>query len=256
MNRASVVVVLYAISFTIAALSSLVAAVKDGQVFSQQRRNRISQALTGHVRRMESRLKQAQSTRGMKNHFYGKKHSLKSIELMLRNRPDLSGKNHPMFGKHHSEEANRKNAAKHIGRKHTAEWIILMSKRNSGHNNPFYHQKHKEETRIILKEARKYRIFPVKDTQPEIKVQNRLTDLRVNFDTHVPFKTPLGYHQVDILIEALKLIIEIDGDYWHANPKRYGSDDVIAGTPAKEIWEYDKGITKNLSAQGYTVIRV
>ena len=50
--------------------------------------------------------------------------------------------------------------------------------------------------------------------------------------------------------------MELDGDYWHANPKFYKGDTRIAGTTTKEIWEYDAYVTRSLSAKGYKVIRI
>ena len=34
-------------------------------------------------------------------------------------------------------------------------------------------------------------------------------------------------------------IIEFNGDYWHANPRKYSATDVIRGTQASSIWEKD-----------------
>lgn len=60
----------------------------------------------------------------------------------------------------------------------------------------------------------------------------------------------------DILLPDINLVIEYNGDYWHANPSKYNSTDLIKNKTAKEIWEQDKnkkGIYENL---GYTVYYV
>jgi len=64
--------------------------------------------------------------------------------------------------------------------------------------------------------------------------------------------------QVDILIESKKIVLEINGDKWHANPKIYKSADLIykwGGTKTvKEIWEFDNARTKQIEDFGYKVI--
>jgi len=49
---------------------------------------------------------------------------------------------------------------------------------------------------------------------------------------------------VDFYIPKLNLGIEVDGDYWHANPKKYGPNDILkmptGKIKAKEIWKKDK----------------
>jgi len=64
--------------------------------------------------------------------------------------------------------------------------------------------------------------------------------------------------QVDILIESKKIVIEINGDRWHANPKIYKPSDIIkkwgGAKTAKEIWDFDKFRIKQIENFGYKVI--
>lgn len=46
-------------------------------------------------------------------------------------------------------------------------------------------------------------------------------------------------------------IIEFNGDYWHANPMIYQADDLIRGTPAKELWEKDRIKLEIAKAAGF-----
>ena len=46
-------------------------------------------------------------------------------------------------------------------------------------------------------------------------------------------------YEIDIYIPILNLGIEYNGDYWHANPNFYKSNDVIWRQTAKQIWERD-----------------
>ena len=57
----------------------------------------------------------------------------------------------------------------------------------------------------------------------------------------------------DILIND-KIIVEFYGDFWHANPNRYKSDDIVHHSViAKEIWKRDKERVDILLKNGYTI---
>ena len=68
----------------------------------------------------------------------------------------------------------------------------------------------------------------------------------------------VGKYVVDELNEETKVIIEVNGDYVHANPNIYKEDDIIrlAGScySAKEKWIYDNIRTQFLQELGYRVI--
>ena len=61
----------------------------------------------------------------------------------------------------------------------------------------------------------------------------------------------------DILIEDRKLVIEINGTRWHADPKKYSPTDIIqlwiGPTPASTIWELDKNRIEHIESFGYRV---
>jgi very-short-patch-repair endonuclease len=68
----------------------------------------------------------------------------------------------------------------------------------------------------------------------------------------------IGDFRVDELHEELAFVVEINGNYPHANPKKYKADDEIylRGKPkqiASELWEKDKEKLAYLKAQGYEV---
>lgn len=96
------------------------------------------------------------------------------------------------------------------------------------------------------REARKYQIMPVKDTTIEIKIQNYLKQLGIEFLTHQYIKDIEHGYQCDILIPLQlsikqKTIIECDGNYWHNYP--IGNEkDIIR--------------TKELTEKGWRVIRL
>jgi very-short-patch-repair endonuclease len=54
------------------------------------------------------------------------------------------------------------------------------------------------------------------------------------------YEKQIGGKCVDFIDTKTGIIIEFDGDFWHANPKMYESTDLIYGKTAKEIWNNDK----------------
>lgn len=68
---------------------------------------------------------------------------------------------------------------------------------------------------------------------------------------------PILRYFVDELLEEKKLIIEINGDYIHANPKKFTADYTIRlrgqSYTAKEKWASDKIRKEKLQAMGYKV---
>jgi len=73
----------------------------------------------------------------------------------------------------------------------------------------------------------------------ELRIQLVLSSLMIPFSTQFE----LGNKFFDIRLQKIKIIIEVNGDYWHANPKLYLADDLINypnGTmTAKVIWDRD-----------------
>jgi len=93
----------------------------------------------------------------------------------------------------------------------------------------------------MIKDSRKKQIFPLKDTSIEIKIQNFLKQLNINFLTHQYIKEIEHGYQCDILIPSMNLVIETDGDYWHKYP--IGND-------------IDHIRTKELLEKGFKVLRL
>lgn len=70
----------------------------------------------------------------------------------------------------------------------------------------------------------------------------------------------LNRYSADELHKDKKFIIEINGDYVHANPKKYKANDIVRlygqSFTAAEKWESDANRTKNLIDAGYAVITI
>lgn len=98
------------------------------------------------------------------------------------------------------------------------------------------------------------------------KVEEVLIELKIDFKSEVigPFSklnilTDKIYSpKVDILIEQYKLVIECNGNIWHANPKFYKPNDIIikykGPTTAKKIWKLEKDRTEQIESFGYKVL--
>jgi very-short-patch-repair endonuclease len=88
--------------------------------------------------------------------------------------------------------------------------------------------------------SRSKQILPIKDTTIEIKIQNYLKELDIEFQKHKYMHIKHGY-QCDIFVPSLNLIIEVDGNYWHKYP--FGTN-------------IDKIRTQELIDKGFKVLRL
>lgn len=117
------------------------------------------------------------------------KHSEETKQKMKENHADFSGKNHPQYGKHHSEKTKliisekakeRYKSGNHPskGLKHSDETKIKLSeiakeRLSVPENNPFYNKHHTEETKSILSEMAKER-FKDKTKHPSYGKTKRI----------------------------------------------------------------------------------
>ncbi len=153
-------------------------------------------------------------------------------------------------GRKHKEESKLKTSESLRGRPLSEERIEKITMRTrEAMKNP-----------EIIKKIKKYRatqVFPLKDTSIEVKVQNYLKELGIEFFTHQYIRIEHAY-QCDIFIPSQNLIIECDGDAFHFNPKMYKKDDKIfkTGMTAEERWNLDSARTNELIRKGYRVIRL
>lgn len=98
------------------------------------------------------------------------------------------------------------------------------------------------------------------------KIENILKENNIIFESEVKNKFGMFNQQlgrefspiVDILIESKKIVIEINGDMWHANPLKYKSSDKIfkwnSYISAGEIWKLDEIRNNQIKNFGYDVI--
>lgn len=113
---------------------------------------------------------------------------------------------------------------------------------------------HSEKVMDAIRKNRQHQKFPKKNSSIEVKIQDFLKQLGVEFFTHQYIKEIEHSYQCDILIPSKKLIIECDGDYWHGNPKKY-SDEGLTERILRQR-ELDKIRTKELIGKGFRVLRL
>ena len=90
-------------------------------------------------------------------------------------------------------------------------------------------------------EDRSRQITPVKDTSIELKMQNLLKQLGIEFYTHQYMKEIEHTYQCDIMIPvqegiSRKTIIECHGDYWHNRPYGNTNDTYRANELREKGW--------------------
>jgi len=125
-----------------------------------------------------------------------------------------------------------------LGKKHSPETIekIREIKKRYIMNHP--------EEKLRLRQLRAKQIFPKKDSSIEVKIQNFLKQLGIEFFTHQHINIKHSY-QCDIFIPSLNLVIEADGDYWHKYPTGRDIDHIRTSELLKKgfkvlrLWEFE-----------------
>ncbi len=157
-------------------------------------------------------------------------------------------------GKKRSEKTKKKMRLAQLGTKASEE-----TRKKMGKLKIKYYKEHPE----IIEEIKKRRanqVLPFKDSSIEIKIQNFLKSLGIEFFTHQKMNIKHSY-QCDILIPSMNLVIECDGDFIHCNPAKYPSNFVRFpnsknNQPAYVVWDRDKIRTKELLQKGFEVLRL
>lgn len=96
----------------------------------------------------------------------------------------------------------------------------------------------------------KNREMPFKETLIEKKISRELNKRNIQF---TPQYSIDGKFVCDFALPEFKIIIECDGDYWHANPEIYDTTK-LTKTQSRKV-ETDKYKDKYLQEKGWTVLR-
>lgn len=117
-------------------------------------------------------------------------------------------------------------------------------------------EKHKARWSVISYDERlalteKARAAIKYDSALEVRVRDSLDRIGVNYTKHIFL---YGYN-FDIKISGHRILIEVQGDYWHANPKIYKSNDIMfGGKLASQLWDKDKRKYEIVSKQGWILL--
>jgi G:T-mismatch repair DNA endonuclease (very short patch repair protein) len=230
-----------------------------GKKFSDEHRANLSQSMKGRsssrngvILSEESKKKISKANKGNPSPMKGKKHTTEAKQKMsefAKGRKDSEETKKKKSIAHNRPETKRKNSEAHMGKKHTEKSKQKMS---ISQNKPETLQKNRDR--------RAKQVFPKEDTKPEKIVQIILKKHEINFEKHSNFKLKSGKnHQADILIEPNR-VIEVFGDYWHFNPKKYDGQSIQKmrkkEIKVKEVWQEDKDIINGMQEQGYKVLVV
>jgi G:T-mismatch repair DNA endonuclease (very short patch repair protein) len=111
-----------------------------------------------------------------------------------------------------------------------------------------------EEALRRQKEWQAKNVLPSKsrDTKIELVVADMLSTLNISFIKQ--FSVP--HYYCDFFLPDYNLIIEVNGDYWHASPKKFSATDVISHKKiiAQQIWDHDAKKVADLKTMGYQVL--
>lgn len=110
----------------------------------------------------------------------------------------------------------------------------------------------------IERKAHELKIHKIHQTLPEDKTEQILKKLNIEYKKQVKFNFDFKYYLCDFELLNKKIIIEVQGDYWHGNPKIYNKNqlsdlqiDMINRDKEKKylleqlgykviyLWEYD-----------------
>lgn len=88
----------------------------------------------------------------------------------------------------------------------------------------------------------------------ESRVAEALSRLRIVAEPH----TCIGGKNFDFRLDRSKILLEINGDFWHANPKKYDAEDVVnlpgKKMKASELWKRDQKKIQSAERRGYKVV--
>jgi very-short-patch-repair endonuclease len=147
--------------------------------------------------------------------------------------------------------------------KEAVENVKIVQAYRSSKSNKFKDKQHSKESIDKIRSTMKDHISKYgpkkwikhfenyKDLRSKLEVEcyNTLCTLYSNIKASVPINNYIA----DLIIND-NLIVEIFGDYWHANPEIYESEDVLKIGKASDIWNKDKIKIDTYKQLGYKVL--
>ena len=159
--------------------------------------------------------------------------------IVNENRRSYKGENHPSFGVERSAEWRENISKGNIGKLKGRTWDDIM-----GVELATSRRAQNSDTMIETNE----RLLNERTSNLENTVANCLPEFQRN--------KKVGKWVVDLIDVDRKIIIEVNGDYWHGNPRVYQSDVFIPsiGMTAGEKNMLDNQRNDQLRQMGYNVI--
>jgi G:T-mismatch repair DNA endonuclease (very short patch repair protein) len=95
----------------------------------------------------------------------------------------------------------------------------------------------------------------------ETRIEDTLKENNITYTHQFLIKeTSKKRKYYDFYLPEYKILIEVNGDYWHANPNIYKTNDIIhycfGHKKAKEIWDKDKIKQEIAESKGYKIIYI
>jgi len=156
-------------------------------------RNVWAEMSAGQVK--EAKRKLSESCGGEKNGFYGKKHTEKTKKII---------KEKTKKWRDSLTDEDKKNISK----------ITSLQQKKIFADNPDQYRRNRRKAAFAsAKSIKKYKINKI-----EAMVRDELLKRKLDFK----YCVILGYYQFDFGNKKHRILIEVQGDYWHSNPEIYG----------------------------------
>lgn len=188
------------------------------------------------VKSDEYRKNMGNITSGEKNGFYGKKHDKEVVNKISE---------------------NNKKYWQNITDEERKQWSVKSSirEKNRMKKDPVGYRKQKSN-------AGKASFKSLVDNfnKKMNKIEKIVYDYLTSINENVEFSPILASYQYDFIIRGKRILIEVDGDYWHGNPKFYDLNGTGGKRPLNEIQlhkkERDVEKTKWALSRNFKLIRI
>lgn len=182
---------------------------------------------------------------------------IKSISYRENMKKLTSGEKNGFYGKTHNEITIQKikNKNKFYNENLTEEQIKKRAVRCSSIQIKLLKNNPKDYRLKRVKAARQSHKSQFKNKTMN-KIETKVFEYIKSIDSSVEFSVILASYQFDFGVKSKKILIEVDGDYWHGNPKFYNLEgshnkrklneiqiNKINGDKLKSDWAISRGFT-------------